>query len=171
MTQGIEVLQAALSGKRVRRHDDGDGITGTWHYWDGQRLLHLSGVWCNCPLSEIFTTNWEVQEPSALTFTEAVAAMDAGQTVTKGDGATKYRWEDTDYWYRTDGDHEWFPDAVFGWEEVHATDWRIVRDVPTDERPTRSELAMALWRVHGNAHRAADELIERWPAMVREEAN
>ena len=168
MPNGIAVLQAALDGKKVRHHEHGRAYCGEWIDWDRFRKFGFSSLdW-----------EWDLDEPTlTFTFTEAVAAMDAGQTVTKGDGATKYRWEDTDYWYRTDGDHEWFPDAVFGWEEVHAIDWRIVREEAKDERPTAKEAvdhltdgieADRLGRV--TAAHAIYKLKVWKPAMFREDA-
>lgn len=177
MARGLEVLQAALSGKRVRM-----GPRYGWLRWcptchtlepsiehGGHALPY--GV----TVHELWHENWEIEEPT-LTFTEAVAAMDAGQTVTKGDGSTQFRWEDTDYWYRTDGDHEWFPDAVFGWEEVHATDWRIVTEESKDERPSLEEaerfvtehLASSKARQFAMT-RMLQRLAARWPAMFRKE--
>ena len=162
MPNGIAVLQAAFAGKRVgyRRPD---GVIA-W-YEPAEFLGNFVGL-------DVIRREWQIEEPT-LTFTEAVAAMDAGQTVTKGDGSTQFRWEDTDYWYRTEGDQEWFPDAVFGWEEIHATDWRIVREAPTDERPTLQEAADCLAHTPKLlcVNDAVTALHHRWPAMFREEAN
>ena len=181
MPNGIEVLQAALSGKRVRQLIGPN--RSEWLRWSGSGIIGEDGGARSLAVRELWEGDWEIDEPT-LTFTDAVAAMDAGQIVTKGDGATKYRWEGSDYWYCTDGDQEWFPDAVFGWEEIHATDWRIVRaESEDDERPTRDEATKWLYQkgvradasqpdkimIHAVAEGAVYELSQRWPAMFREE--
>lgn len=186
MAQGIEVLQAALAGQlvRVKAHDP---ISQRWLRWCATcHTFEWDGVGHSPPyevmvgVHQLWQDEWEIQERT-LTFAEAVAAMDAGQTVTKGDGTTQYRWEGSDYWYHTDGHHEWFPDAVFGWEEIHATDWRIVREEPQAERPTVPTQAEAieylcsfhLEKVYPDlfsdyAHSML-RLAIKWPAMFREE--
>ena len=173
MPNGIAVLQAALSGKRVRQLIGPN--RSEWLRWSGSGIIGEDGGARSLAVRELWEGDWEIDEPT-LTFTDAVAAMDAGQIVTKGDGATKYRWEGSDYWYCTDGDQEWFPDAVFGWEEIHATDWRIVREEAEEERPTAKEAvdhltdgveADRLGRVTA-AH--AIYKLKTWkPAMFREE--
>ena len=173
MPNGIAVLQAALSGKRVRQLIGPN--RSEWLRWSGSGIIGEDGGARSLAVRELWEGDWEIDEPT-LTFTDAVAAMDAGQIVTKGDGATKYRWEGSDYWYCTDGDQEWFPDAVFGWEEIHATDWRIAREVPEEERPTAKEAvdhltdgieADRLGRV--TAAHAIYKLKVWKPAMFREE--
>ena len=163
MAQGIEVLQAAFAGKRLgyRRPD---GVIA-W-YEPAEFLGNFVGL-------DVIRKEWQIAEPT-LTFTDAVAAMDAGQIVTKGDGATKYRWEGSDYWYCTDGDQEWFPDAVFGWEEIHATDWRIVREALV-QGVNVPDLTMFIrekseWRLPPSvAEEMAEALLQRWVLSAKDD--
>lgn len=83
-----------------------------------------------------------------LTFSEAVAAMDAGQMVTFGEGQVWFRRQDDWYEYRWVGDTEWYR-ASFNRPEIAATDWRVVstdkeQGGAPDGRPTVAEVVAFL---------------------------
>lgn len=187
MAQGLEVLQAALAGKRVRYRVDDEEWRG-WFSPDGVGYLSL---WMFSPLLDASGRaahiTWDIEEPT-LTFSEAVAAMDAGQTVERmldPDRHYRKRMAMEDGWYeggRYCQEHEgWeFNDNVIGggfdYEAIHATDWRIVTDGPQkstpDARPTALEVAIEVLRdIYGRApeRTAARRLETRWPQAFRPE--
>ena len=148
MPNGIAVLQAALSGKRVRHHEHGRAYCGEWIDWDRFRKFGFSSLdW-----------EWDLDEPT-LTFAEAVAAMDAGQTVAM-DGGGGIEWQhrlkpETD----PNAEREYECQRIlsdgtrtgwhvqhegFGFDDFHA-DWRIVREEAKDERPTIAEITAFLF--------------------------
>lgn len=163
MAQGLEVLQAALAGKRVRFLSHINGQWGTWK--------DLAGLQ-NWGIHRLFDHEWEIED-STLTFTEAVAAMDAGQLVEHGECLFRKRAGAHVYEYKAYDDLGW-AEAEFDFQDIHATDWRIVPQ-PTDERPTREDVAECIrdsWLINApeTEIQAALNVMEvRWPAMFRED--
>lgn len=179
--RGIEVLQAALAGKRVRRK----GSSVWWHVKPHTVEMVAEGGAASGPLHMIDFADgaeWEVEEPS-MTFLEAIAAMDAGQIVER-DGRQYRLNPDTEYYEARSIvlKDQWRPDLVWAQEDVHAADWHIVRDIPTQEEavlPSRSECARAvefeLYTYTPPSGALGDYVVQhlqtRWPAMFREEAH
>ena len=152
--RAIEVLHALSEGKRVRYWVDCVG-TGFWSEWAPLETVVAT-------VNELVTGRWETEGEAGMTFMEALAAMDAGETVERSDdnastgGQVQRKHESgpARYWYRyrernRDGTWErwskWIA-AGFTSEDVHASDWRIVpaETIRADDRPSPRELAKAL---------------------------
>ncbi|NMP23823.1 hypothetical protein [Sulfobacillus harzensis] len=187
MARGLEVLQAALNGKRVRM-----GPRYGWLRWcptchtlepsiehGGHALPY--GV----TVHELWHENWEIEEPT-LTFTEAVAAMDAGQTVeritTPELAHLQMRRQGDEYETRTilaDGRTTAWGPILISSPAMLATDWRVVKEMPQDERPTAEELAQWLRNAIGEGSgfypavppmlHGLEQAAQRWPGMFRKE--
>ncbi len=200
MARGVEVLQAAVEGKRIRPAD------ARWTF-PGERWLMLDSkqrwFWdenhtpVGFSVNSVFTQGWEVEEPP-MTFAQAVAAMDAGQIVSRQE--RRYRKHPTksnayqlglEGWEMGDapGTTKWVwspsgsPDAevYFSGEDLHATDWRIVREPEKETRlPSQSEAISTLTSspILSNGYgsiglRPARDIIKglakEYPAMFRKE--
>lgn len=176
MARGIDVVQAVLAGQRVRIHG-----THWWHTWDasvGKFRREDGEMWC--PSSrQLLTYEWDIEE-LLMTFTEAVAAMDAGQIVTREPVGSGRRGR----WFRRNGsmyevgggpttEPMWY-EYGFAPDDIHATDWRVVPETePTDirdERPTRTEAASYLFtrkpQVIGWQDRDTGNVTVCWPSWV-----
>lgn len=78
MAKGIAVLAAALAGKRVRLRGRSGGPPTGWIHWNGRQLVwSAEDVPCGGRINDLFSEEWEIDEPS-LTFVEAVTAMEHG---------------------------------------------------------------------------------------------
>ena len=121
----------------------------------------------------------QIDEPT-MTFTEAVAAMDARQTVEHGECLFRKRAGAHVYEYKAYDDLGW-AEAEFDFQDIHATDWRIVREDSKDERPTVPTQTEAIeylwsWRFEDTAQdlfsgyvKSMKHLAAKWPAMFRKE--
>lgn len=192
---GLKAARVAIEeGRSVRlriRPDSG------WIEWDPREMrwrpidatepfLHMGEI-VNDDLEIIFGA-----PVARLTFAEAVAAMDRGETVQRFEGtchgAMVMRW-------RRDGAEpryvrqyltgEWKHEA-FNYDDVHATDWTIVSNEDprkADDRPTVAEVKaywqgvaaqMYITRLEDVGPAVADRLMidllaNRWPGLFREE--
>ncbi len=187
MARGIEVLQAAADGKRIRTDN------GLW--------MDFGWLKSNWRIGALWDNEWVIEEPT-MTFAEAVTALDAGQIVSRQE--RRYRKHPTKGnayqlglkgWEMGDapGTSKWVwnpsgsPDAevYFSGEDLHATDWRVVTErenethLPSQSEaismlinvPTlRDELGIPVSRV---GSRSAREIIKglakEYPAMFRKE--
>ena len=186
--RGLEVLQAALAGKRVRfRYLAAASAWSPWLWWNtkkfymegmgdlGDILYHLFA-----PLYE-----WEIEELS-LTFAEVDAAMVDGGVVersaadARGD-VVQYKFEHGVFWmrYRSpvigEGWSSWKETGLYA-DDIHATNWVVVGDEDEGESarmPTPTEAVDYLNRratdASSHAGRYAgwtvEMLMEQWPAM------
>ena len=148
--------------------------------------------WVETPKDALAPSESEQQiEKPTMTFTEAVAAMDARQTVEHGECLFRKRAGAHVYEYKAVYEHKAYDDlgwaeAEFDFQDIHATDWRIVREEPQDELPTQEEFAVWLasqdlygwatgeWRNDINIPREtanpfAQVIAKQWPAMFRKE--
>lgn len=85
MARGLEVLKGALSGKRARCPILAEGI---WLYWDAdiKGFRSVEGTPRAVSFRDLFVYPWEIEPDAPLSFTEAVAAMDAGHVVQRPSG-------------------------------------------------------------------------------------
>lgn len=190
MAQGIEVLQAALAGKRVRPL--GEVI---WRQWDADHndLMTEEGVRFR-EINPIFTLEWEIEPDPPMTFAEVVVAIDAGHTVEHRTlNRTKYGPRYLVQFRKSEDDYEERYQAQVGaWSnwgiarfdaaDLHATDWHIVEEGPAksspDARPTQAEYLVWLTRYVSAHRREFTEDLRReiqraaaaFPEMFREEA-
>ena len=189
MAQGLEVLQAALDGKRVRLKN-----YDRWYRYapGGGCFVEKDGKAWNPPLLTVMLSEWDIEEPT-LTFIEAVAAMDAGQTVERAVDRCNNGEPDELIQMRNcshDADEEyyeirhqrygrwdpWVKRLGFPKADVHATDWRVVTGEPQDELPTAEEAIQVIQDAIKHPMIKDTEAAEvqfclkqRWPAMFRKE--
>ena len=176
MAQGLEVLQAALSGKRVRCRPGPEASWRGWYRWYGDHLGTEANIndECRLTLREYWTWEWEIGASALMPFAEAVAAMRAGAVLTYRAGDVWFRRKGDEYEYRHRDDTEWLP-AGFNAGEMDATDWRIVTEPePEDGRPTLREAVNyaydTLQSPSGDGSgKVLATLHRRWPAMFRTE--
>ena len=195
MAKGLEVLQAALAGKRVRKA----GESGWWH-WDPNRYALVTDSrtpWAISGFIALWENDWEIEADAPMTFFEADKAMLAGKVVQRSAEGMGDRWL-----WRKDPSSEWYQcaDPLEGganwgggsleFDDIHATDWRIVEtaeakdakeDRPT-ERPTVKEATYVAAQVFFQTHSSRFAEIRRifeeglivmqvhWPTIFREEA-
>jgi len=189
MARGLEVLAAALEGKRVRYFAEDEW--SCWYHWDAPYLaMPEGGKLFDARIAELFRYNWQIEEPT-MAFMEAIEAMDAGQVVERtlptgwGHLPTRYRWR---RWSEGDG-YEYACELTMGepfrdWivtgfdpDAIHATDWRIVPDEneSLDKRPSQAAVIKHLLYCDPlnltsvDAIRIVEELAVAYPAMFREE--
>lgn len=187
MAHGFDVLRAAIEeGRYVRLPGGGDD---DWIRWDPheRRWENTDGNEAILNWRVFWNWGWEIAPaPSrrSLTFPEAVAAMDRAEIVTRA--GQRFRIGGNGYvmWCEhpdgpEDGTAGW-EDVAFDYDDIHATDWQIVRDVaregaapdehPTvatsDERPTVAEAQAYL-----NRHMSHQLVLltTRWPTLFRQE--
>lgn len=191
MARGLEVLQAALDGKQVR-YLIADQIVSNqrWSRW-----MDFDGLE-DREIRKLFTREWEIRE-SMMTFTEAVAAMEAGHTVERPinieyaeriqlrDCADPLAYEIRHFWYGRWA--AWVKRAFFTKTDIHATDWHVVSatvEETVDARPTKQEATDYLfkfdqpWRspeqrwYQNHAYTEALTLLaDHWPALFRKESD
>ncbi len=155
MAKGLEVVQAVLAGQEVRHGD-------RWYQWDPAigkfRMLYrqLGDAEYWCPSSrQLLTDEWEIGVP-AMTFAEADAAMLAGKVVQRGATGMSDRWlwrkSPAGDWYQCadslEGGANWGGGGL-DFDDIHATDWRIVESPPAvkeDPRLTPQEATGLLKR-------------------------
>lgn len=169
MAQGLEVLQAALAGKRVRfyKHE-------AWSSWINAEELRWFEIYC------LWHYDWEIEDPR-MTFAEAVAAIEAGAIVERPNRfdtlrlTTQFRRQGTDYEARFRDDEggwtAWHYEG-FAYEDIHATDWRVVTAEPQDERPTAGQLEAYLTDQQPLLTTIPEFIIglrRRWPDWIRED--
>lgn len=183
MARGRDVLDAVLAGKRVRCRDLG------WDDWlqldrDTGLFVRDEGDPSSFIFSAFFHAGWEIESDPPMTFSEAVAAMDRGAVVQREHGD---RWM-----WRKHPEDEFFecaaPEREIDWgggsldyDDVHATDWRIVPESSNGDeatRPTVAETEGFLYALYHDpvvrvSHLTPHELVQRlsvWrPAMFRKE--
>lgn len=171
MAQGLAVLDAALAGKRVRFRRETFGAWSDWLDIDELKLRRIHFLW---------DRDWDIEE-LPMTLTEALVAMDAGQTAEHGEveifpGAPvliQWRQREHVYEFRTlvmIRGSEWssWERGHFTKRDIDATDWHVVEDKP-QERPTpREAMDCLMEQVRFNVHDLVYALQSRWPAMFRE---
>lgn len=181
--RGVEVLQAAVEGKRIRPADV------RWQF-PGERWLTLDEkrrwFWdenhtpVGFSVNSLFTQDWDIEDPP-MTFTEAWAALKHGDRVERPHpgGVEQYTLDILGgLWMRlifAGVEGPWAEGAV-GAEQIDAVDWRLVTEVLQDVRPTRAEFAQ--WAsdhlvdippLEGAEEPVVHEMMRRWPGMFREE--
>lgn len=188
MARGIEVLQAAMRGKKIRAIDmefPGDGWL-TWgsryhQFWDERHKV------VDLLIGTLWREDWEIEREGSqcMTFADAMAAMDAGKIVerkTATGGTIRYRrvMKQTTLQYQQTALpwRGWHPMVVDA-DVMSATDWTIVGEsavTPEDGRPTFLEFT-ELFRnddaLPPDAWKALYAALERvrslWPEMFQDE--
>ena len=192
MARGLEVLAAAVAGKRIRPADPEWKFPGDrWLILDEKRrwFWDENHTPVGFSVNSLFTQEWDIEEP-VMTFAEADAAMLAGKIVERqfslpedggiiqllySDGSYKRRFRGQSW----EGWTAWKETGLYSYD-IHGTDWRIVDDpVEADKRgelPTFLQfteffsndkwLPAATWKIlYGDL----EAVRSRWPAMFREE--
>lgn len=167
MAQGLEVLQSALAGKRVRWRGNRDRQWGEWR--TAKQLANLS-LWM---LSEHLSDSpevtkeieWQIEEDLPLSEDEAWEALKRGAIVTNGTHECRME-RAGDNWRKLSR-----PVGTTEWEKSDPTRWRIVQE--SNERPTREE-AQAYIEDHSSisdymANVAVTTLMQGYPGLFREE--
>ncbi len=173
MPPGIEVLEAAIAGKRVRCEVlDGN----TWLRWDSdiQGFRSEQGTPWHFAVRDLFIYSWEIEGEPPMTFEQACDALDAGQLVERGEyrfrpHPTKPKAYQRGYWgfttddpterwiYGTPGSED--AETWFTVEDFRATDWRIVAPEAKDDRLTLQEAGEWL-ATHGTEIQMANEAMQ-----------
>ena len=171
MARGIEVLQAALSGKRVRQLIGPN--RSEWLRWSGSGIVGEDGGARSLAVRELWEGDWEIDEPT-LTFAEAVAAMDAGQTVERGVFWIRRQGSAEKYEYSSDQGISWHDCDAWDFGDFHATDWRIVREALV-QGVNVPDLTMFIrekseWRLPPSvAEEMAEALLQRWVQSAKDD--
>ena len=182
MAQGFAVLKAAIEdGLRVRVSGD-----TRWAVWnERKRRLEVPnsdlGTYYLLDDDLVWDASWEIESAPNLLFMEAVAAMDRGEIVERTlVGGLVVRWRrrpGTQAYELQDVDSGVWDEEAFDYTDVHATNWRIVRDVvqEPDNRPTPADVLNFMQAFHahfpalsyGDWRYVGEELLARWPDIVR----
>jgi len=142
MTQGIEVLQAALAGKQVRP------TYSAWRHWDPNchYLVDFYGEVMQTTIRDLWELEWEIEPDAPMTFTDAVRAMDAGRIVQRdGELYRKHPTKPDEYQWavRYAGQflaaEHWDGEAVFDGGDFRATDWQIVEEGPVLQKESKDQ--------------------------------
>ena len=194
MARGLEVLTAAVAGKRIRPADPDWKFPGDrWLILDEKRrwFWDENHTPVGFSVNSLFTQEWDIEEPT-MTFAEADVLMSEGKIVERqiplpehegilqllySDGSYKRRfrslsWEESEW-------TAWKETGLYGYD-IHAINWRVVNDpAEADKRgelPTFLQfkeffsndkwLPAATWKIlYGDL----EAVRSRWPAMFREE--